>query len=77
MLPIAGDNATSSFALIPAQAEMQAKSLEHRVTVARQVNVAIGTPIAMEVIVEERHIPLAEQDDLRLLELQPLKVFRR
>ena len=56
---------------------MQAETQEHRVTVARQVDMAIGTPIAMEVIVEERHIPLAEQDDLRLLELQPLKVFRR
>ena len=55
MLPIAGDTATSSFALGPAQAEMQAESLEQRVTVAKQVNVACGTPIAMEVTVEERY----------------------
>ena len=56
MLPITGDTATTSSALIPVQAAMQAESHEQRLTVARQVNMASGGPVAMEITVQERRV---------------------
>ena len=54
MLSFTGDAATSSSALIPVLAEMQAESREQILTVARQVDLALGGPVAMEIVVHEK-----------------------